>query len=83
MSDSTHALAVTAIGLVMTALGLLMAWHCRRSARRGELQMSAGCVVERQQNPISFCFALASFAVLALALTLAGAYFLGEGLSRL
>jgi hypothetical protein len=45
--------------------------------------MSAGCVVERQQNPISFCFALASFAVLALALLSAGAFFLVRGLKLL
>ena len=83
MSDSTHALAVCLSGLALLAPGLLLAWHCRRSARRGELLMSAGCVLERQRNPISFCIALASFVVWALGLTLAGAYFLGEGLSRL
>ncbi len=83
MSDSTHALAVTAIGLVMTALGLLMAWHCRRSARRGELQMSASLVVERRQNPGWYRFSLASFVLMAMALLGAGAFCLVRGLKLL
>jgi hypothetical protein len=83
MSDLTHALAVSTAGLVMAALGLLMAWHCLRSARRGELQISTGCLVERRQNPGWFRFGIASFALMALALFGAGVFFLGAGLWRL
>ena len=83
MSDLTHALVVRTAGLVMAALGLLMAWHCLRSARRGELQISTGCLVERNRHPVAFRLALASFGLMALGLTLAGAYFFGAGLARL
>jgi hypothetical protein len=83
MSDLTHALAVSTAGLVMAALGLLMAWHCLRSARRGELQISTGCLVERRQNPGWFRFGIASFALMSLALFGAGVFFLGAGLWRL
>lgn len=83
MSTLTHALAVAATGLVMAALGLLMGWHCRRSARRGELPISPGCVVERRETPGWFRFGLASFTLMALVLFGAGVFFLGAGLRLL
>ncbi len=83
MSDSTHALAVTAAGLVMTALGLLLAWHCRRSVRRGELQLSAGLRVARVQNPGWYRFGLVSFVLMTVALVGAGVFCLAEGLRLL
>jgi hypothetical protein len=83
MSDSTHALAVCLSGPALMALGLLMAWHCRRSARLGELQMSAGLVVEKRQTPGWYRFSLASFVLMSAALFGTGAFCLVRGLQLL
>jgi hypothetical protein len=83
MSDSTHALAVCLSGLALLAPSALLARHCRRSARRGELQMSAGLVVERRQSPGWYRFSLASFVLMSVPLFGAGACCLVRGLQLL
>lgn len=67
----------------MTALGLLLAWHCRSSTRRGELQVSAGLKVARLQNPGWYRFGLVSFVLMTAALVGAGVFCLTEGLRLL
>ncbi len=73
MSDLTHACSVFIAGLLLAGLGVAMGWHCWRSLKTGSVQVSPAIVLDRNQQPGWFRFAILFFSLCATVLLGTGA----------